>query len=93
MFVHSSNIHASMLTRFMIACIIKPSKQLHHTGGRRAMGVYEYDVTYEMQNGERHTCIVTQYNLVKAAQQADRLLREYHSDYKMLVEVKEHIYD
>ena len=44
------------------------------------MGVYEYDVTYEMQNGERHTCIVTQYNLVKAAQQADRLLREYHSD-------------
>ena len=57
------------------------------------MGVYEYDVTYEMQNGERHTCIVTQYNLVKAAQQADRLLLEYHSDYKMLVEVKEHIYD
>ena len=57
------------------------------------MGVYEYDVTYEMQNGERHTCIVTQYNLLKAAQQADRLLREYHSDYKMLVEVKEHIYD
>lgn len=56
------------------------------------MGVYEYDVTYEMQNGERHVCIVTQYNLIKAAQQADRLLREYYPDYKMLVEVKEHIY-
>ena len=57
------------------------------------MGIYAYDGTYAMAYGERHTSIVTQNNLVKAAQQADRLLREYHSDYKMLVEVKEHIYD
>lgn len=55
--------------------------------------MYTYDVTYEMQSGERRTCIVTHYNLVKAAQQAERLLPEYDPNYKMLVEVKEHIYD
>lgn len=55
--------------------------------------VHTYDVTYEMQSGERRTCIVTHYNLAKAAQQAERLLPEYDPNYKMLVEVKEHIYD
>lgn len=55
--------------------------------------MYTYDITYETQNGERRTCIVTHYNLVKAAQQAARLLPEYDQNYKMLVEVKEHIYD
>ena len=29
--------------------------------------MYTYDITYEMQNGERRTCIVTHYSLVKAA--------------------------
>lgn len=55
--------------------------------------MYTYDITYEMQSGERRTCIVTHYSLVKAAQQAARLLPEYDPNYKMLVEVKEHIYD
>ena len=55
--------------------------------------MFEYEVTYEMQSGERRTCIVAHYDLVKAAQQAARLLPEYEPDYKMLVEVKEHIYD
>ena len=57
--------------------------------------MFEYEVAYEMQNGERRTCFLasyTRYTIVKAAQHAEKLLTENEPGDKRLVEVKEHIY-
>ena len=53
----------------------------------------EYEVTYEMQNGNHTTINVITSSLIKAAQFAENFLSIRVKEYSGLVEVKEHIYN